>query len=635
MRVALCATVVLCLLATDALAQGRCAEYSPLRRPFYGDTHVHTKFSFDAWGQGTLAGPDDAYRYAKGESIGIQPYDARGLAERQVRLRRPLDFAVVTDHSDLLGETQICGDPDAPGGDSLVCRVMRRFPKLGYALINGHVYSNQNPSRYSFCGPGARLCLDAAIGPWQVTQQAAETHLDASDACRFTTFVGYEWTGMPGGRNIHRNVIFANATTQDAPTTYMETPTAEGLWSALESECLQGKPGCDAIAIPHNSNVSAGLMWTTTRADGQPIDAQDARRRMRLERLVEVTQHKGDSECRPGAQDELCGYETLTYPLLQDMARPPSDPQFAPLIYARETLTEGLVQQTRIGVNPFQFGLIGATDTHFATPGMVDEDEFVGHAAGTVSARFGIPPYPDRADFNPGGHAVVWAEENSRASLFAAMKRREVYGTSGPRITARFFGGWEFPPDACEDPNWIENAYATGVPMGGELPAPPQAAAAPAFIVSALRDPGDGGVPATALQRIQIIKGWVDGDQPRERVYEVAGSPGSDADVDFASCEPRGAGHAQLCGVWRDPDFDPASPAFYYMRAVENPSCRWNAWVCQKAAVDCASGSVPEALTSCCDATVPKSIQERAWTSPVWYTPPQSGDAVQARSVPD
>ncbi|MEE3326868.1 MAG: DUF3604 domain-containing protein, partial [Myxococcota bacterium] len=372
-----------------------CREYHPLRKPFFGDTHVHTTFSFDAWGQGTLAGPRDAYRFAKGEAIGMQPYSEDGTASRSIQLRRPLDYAVVTDHSDLLGETRICREEGLEGSDSLICRVMRRFPKLGYALINGHVYSSENPQRYSFCGEGGEVCLDAGMEPWLEIQAAAEAHYDRTADCRFTSFVGYEWTGMPGSNNIHRNVIFRNAIAQQYPTTYMETPTQEGLWAALDKECLKMENGCDVLAIPHNSNVSGGLLFTTTRSDGSPMSPEDALMRSRLETLVEVTQHKGDSECRPGAEDELCLYETLTYPRMSDMAGvsiPPSE--LPPHIYAREVLGEGLVQMADLGTNPFKFGLIGATDTHLGAPGLVDEDRFQGHAAGTVDARFEIPSYP-------------------------------------------------------------------------------------------------------------------------------------------------------------------------------------------------------------------------------------------------
>ncbi|MFP6579240.1 MAG: DUF3604 domain-containing protein [Myxococcota bacterium] len=624
-----------------ALAEARCAHHDPLRQPFYGDTHVHTALSFDAWGQGTLATPDDAYRFAKGEAIGFQPYDADGNPQSQAQLRRPLDYAVVTDHSDLLGETRICSDPAASGHDSLVCRVVRRFPKLGYMLVNGHVHSNENPERYSFCGEAGERCLEAAGGPWREIQEAAATHLDQSNACGFTTFVGYEWTGMPGGNNIHRNVIFANDIVQARPTTYTETPTQEGLWEALRSECLDAPPAvpggarCDVLAIPHNSNVSGGRMFTIARADGTPISADDAATRARLERLVEVTQHKGDSECRPGAADELCEYETLGFPRMMDMLGSVGDvPEIPPRVYVREVLGEGLLQTERLGVNPFQYGIVGATDTHFGTPGMVDEDAYRGHAAGSVAARFGVPAYPDRSDFNPGGLGVLWAEENSRASLFAAMKRREVYGTSGPRIQVRFFGGFELSEAICSAPDFAARGYAGGVPMGGTL-GPNQAGGdrslspgdtAPRFAIQALRDPGGGGVPTTALQRIQVVKGWLEEGVVKERVFDVAGDPVSPASVDLGTCTPRGAGFDQLCSIWTDPDFDPEAHAFYYARVIENPSCRWNAWTCLRAGVSCNDpASVPGELAACCDPSVPRTIQERAWTSPIWYVPGPAG----------
>jgi hypothetical protein len=593
-----------------------CSSFDALRRPHFGDTHVHTTFSFDAWGQGTRGGPRDAYRYARGEAVGLQPYDREGRAIGRAQLRRPLDFAVVTDHSDLLGETRICQDPALPGHDSIVCRVVRRFPMLGYGLVNGHVYSSTDPKRYSFCGPDAVHCLEAAKGPWQVTRQAAEEFYDRSAACTFTSFVGYEWTGMPGGRNTHRNVIFRNDVAQEAPTTYLETPTAQGLWQALTDECLEGPERCDVLAIPHNSNVSGGLMWWS------PEDADEARTRMRLERVVEITQHKGDSECRAGAEDELCSYETLPYEKMSDMAMPWAQAEIPPQVYTREVLTEGLVQLMRLGVNPFAFGVIGSTDTHFATPGMVDEDQHQGHAAGSVSSRFGPPAFPDVRFFNPGGLAVIYAEENSRDALFEGLRRRETYGTSGPRIALRFFGGWGFDPGLCGASDAVTQGYRDGVPMGGDLPAAPHAGAAPRFFVSALRDPAEGGSPSTPLQRVQIVKGWVAGGETREAVVEVAGTPQNGAKVDLATCEPRGAGHDQLCSVWTDPDFDPTAPAYYYTRVVENPSCRWNQYLCNRAGVVCSDpATIPSGMDACCDPEVPTTIQERAWSSPIWYTP--------------
>jgi hypothetical protein len=270
-------------------------------------------------------------------------------------------------------------------------------------------------------------------------------------------------------------------------------------------------------------------------------------------------------------------------------------------------------------VNPFKLGILASTDAHQGTPGLASERDFPGHAAGGDTAALELPKVPDAPEFNPGGLAVLWAEENSRDALFDAMRRREAYGTSGPRIVVRFFGGWGFDEAMCGDQSFVERGYRDGVPMGADLATPPDGATTPTFALWALRDP----ITGAELQRLQIIKIWLDGGEPRERVVDVAGNTHGGATVDLATCERKGTGFNDLCSVWRDGDFDPRQPALYYARVVENPSCRWTTWTCIANRVDCAHPtSIAPELAFCCDESVAPTVQERAWTSPIWYTPP-------------
>jgi len=616
---------LLSITGPDARAETRapCAHRDAERRPFFGDLHVHTAYSQDASTQGTRATPRDAYRFAQGEPLGIQPFAPDGTALRSVRLDRPLDFAAVTDHAEQIGEVQICRTPGAPGHGSWVCRLYRGFPRVAFFVMNAR-YS-AGGARFGFCGEGAAGCLAAARTVWQDTRDAAEGAYDRSAACRFTSFVAYEWTGgADNGKNLHRNVIFRDEPVPELPASVMETGIdAARLWDALERDCVKGLPGCDVLTIPHNSNLDGGLMFQSAETLGAEVGAAEAKRRARWEPLVEVMQHKGDSECLLAGDttDEACGFEKLPYDDFRGRyawlgADPPEPVQFV-----REALKRGLALEVALGANPFRYGLVASTDTHLGAAGLVSERGFPGHGGAGTPVGDTVPPgLADALEFGPGGLAVLWAEENTRDALFAAMQRREAYGTSGPRHVVRFFGGFSYPPDLCEQPDFVARGYADGVPMGGELSAG-HAPATPRFAVHALQDPGSAREPGVPLQRIQIVKGWLEGGAIHERVVDVAGGP-NDASVDLASCETQGAGHARLCAVWSDPDFDPSEPAFWYARVLENPSCRWSQHVCAAARVDCAKpDTIGPGLAGCCDPLHRATIQERAWTSPIWYAP--------------
>jgi hypothetical protein len=612
---------------TAAAEPGRepCGERDPLRAPFFGDLHVHTQFSLDASTQGTRNRPADAYRFARGARLGIQPFSTDGTPLRHIQLERPLDFAAVTDHAELFGEWNICNTPGLEGHDSLVCRVYRTWPRVAFFWMN---YVASNGERHDFCGDDGALCREAGRGPWQETREAAEAAYDRSADCDFTSFVAYEWTGGAGaGNNFHRNVIFKNATVPELPISFIDGTELTQLYAGLRSQCTDAGD-CDALVIPHNSNLGGGMMFQTVRSDGSPITAADARERSRFEKLVEIMQHKGESECLTGTgtEDELCGFEKLAQSNFRGrysprLAEPPTARQFV-----RHALQSGLAEHARIGVNPFEFGIIASTDTHLAAPGLVSESaDYPGHGGAGTPVGDALPVgLPDELDFNPGGLAVLWAQENSRDALFAAMRRREAYGTSGPRMAVRFFGGWDFPDDLCSSPTLAATGYARGTPMGGDLPQQEvPSGAVPTFAVSALRDPGTPSQPGTPLQRVQIIKGWLDGSELHERVFDVAGTPDNGASVALDTCEPSGAGHDGLCTVWRDPDFDASQRAFYYARVIENPTCRWSQKLCNARGVRCdAPETIGEGLEGCCAPEHQPVIQERAWTSPIWYRPP-------------
>jgi hypothetical protein len=627
-----------------------CANRDPLRKAFWGELHVHSALSFDANLWDVRGSADDVYRFARGEKIGLAPYDAEGKPQRFAQLERPLDFAALTDHASYQGEVALCTRKDSGRYDTDGCKIFRgemamTNPKMGEfagrtaAITRSLDPQQEMPARSrALCGEGAELCLDAMADVWREQQAAASRHYDRSAECSFTAFNAYEYTATPGLAKVHHNAIFRNDAVPASPTAWVDYPDVYDFWGRLKSQCLDAGTGCDVLTIPHNSNLSNGRMFTVTGRD-LPLEVQRARAELRaeLEPLVEISQIKGDSECRNdmygvvAAPDEFCGFEEWRPPTTPDCIEGIGAGALAGLgcvsrlDYVRHVLVEGFREKARIGVNPYKLGILAATDSHNATPGDVEEysyDGWRGMEDATTSERLSADSQLVAAVFNvissPGGLAGIWAEENSRDALFDAMERREVFGTSGPRMTARFFGGWDYSDDLCDKPDLVPAGYAGGVPMGGDLPDPPSVAGVPSFVVAALRDPEPGASP---LQRVEIIKGWVEGDSLHEAVILVAGGENG-ADVDLSNCQRRGAGADRLCSVWRDPDFDPEESAFYYARVLENPTCRWSQWACVDAGVDCSDlARVGDGFEACCSEDHRPTIRERAWSSPIWFSP--------------
>ena len=607
----------------DVSAQTQCENHNPMRDVFFGDLHVHTALSTDARIQDTRNKPVDAYKYARGASVGLQPYDRHGMPMRSSKISRPLDFAAVTDHAEVLGEQRICETPGSKGHYSVPCLFLRHWPQMALFVVMSRATSGGE--RYQFCGEDGSYCRQQASFPWQEIRWAAKT---ANVPCEFSAFVGYEWTGT-NKENIHRNIIFRNDHVLDLPISFFEHNSAGPMLAQLQQDC---RGECEAISIPHNSNLSDGLMFPYYE-DGA-LSMVEIRLRARMEPLTEIYQHKGSSECwYEQGGDELCAFEQLPYSLFRgnlDMLPGfaiktglfESYPPNAKAGYLRSVLVEGLKYKQQRGINPYRLGFIGSTDTHLGIPGAVEEFDFQGHGGAGVSHRKqpkqegGLPDY---IQYSPGGLAAVWAEENTRESIFTAMRRRETYSTSGTRIRLRVFAGYGYSADTCQSGNIANAGYAGGVPMGSTIQA--NGNQQPLIMVEALADVGTPNHPPTPLQRIQIIKGWVDeAGQSQTQVYEAAGNANNGAGVDPQTCVSYGTGASRLCTVWEDPDFDAQQDAYYYARVLENPSCRWSARACLAHDVNCdAVDELPKPLQRCCSSEYPKAIQERAISSPIWY----------------
>jgi hypothetical protein len=585
---------------------------NPDRGAYFGETHIHTSWSVDAWVMGNrLTGPGDALKYAQGQTI-------KHPLGYDIKIDTPLDFMGVTDHSEYVGVTRAANIPG-----SYVSKLPEAQPMI---MKDPNSTEEQNRVFSYLLKLAARPPVKAFMDP-KVTSTVWKDNVKIANENnhpgKFTAFCSYEWTSMPDQRNLHRNVFFRDCDkVPDYPFSALHSNRPTDLWSWMDA---QRKAGNELLAISHNANVSDGAMYpvdvdTTT---GRPIDAAWAASRDRNERLVEIKQGKGQSETHPllSPNDEFAGYE-----LYQAILGLPDNVGRVDRIvgsYGRQALKDGITMQAIGGYNPYKFGMAGGSDAHnSASP--YRQDNFYGlhaDADGTLERRFAgvlIGGTMDVRLQNPGGLTGVWAQENTRASLWDAMYRKEPFGVSGPRIKVRFFGGWGYGKDLLNAGDWVKQSYAGGVPMGADLPSMPSGGkgTAPSCVVWAVKDPTSAN-----LDRVQVIKGWTKNGQSFEKIFDVAWAgdrrpdrwsgrvPAIQSTVDLETATyTNGVGGVELKTVWRDPEFDASLHAFYYVRVLEIPTPRWTLIQAVK------SGLQPPDV-------VPLTGQERAWTSPIWYTP--------------
>jgi len=603
------------VLATLTLAGGGAEARET--QVYFGDTHVHSNLSLDAAmvGEGVDSfGPEEAYRFALGEEIPLR----NGLT---ARLERPLDFLVVSDHAEYLGVAKrvVAGDPqilDTWRGK--LWYWITRVPGWLKVLAIWRVGSTAFQGREWL---DAELAQGIVKTTWQHQSELADAY---NRPGTFTALIGFEWSSAPG-YNLHRNVVFrdgAERTTQVMPFSALDSLDPEDLWQYMEA--YERETGGRVLAIPHNSNLSQGNFFGTETQAGVPIGADYARVRAHWEPVVEVTQTKGDSETHPSLSpdDPFADFERWDIGM--------TDPEAFRDSYARSSLGVGLEIEARTGANPYVFGMIGSTDAHTAF-GNAEEDYFwgislrslPGEPERTMEGFLPLPGIPIKnAHAGASGYAAIWAEANTREALFDAMRRKEVYATTGSRMRLRFFGGWGYATEDADSPALAAKGYAGGVPMGGTLPIHDKSGGAPRFLVAAMKDPVGAN-----LDRMQIVKGWLDAEgRSRERIFDVAVSGdrpipgrglaepiGNTVDVE-AGTYTNAIGSAELRAVWRDPEFDPSRPAFYYVRALEIPTPRWTTLERARHGV-----AVPEGI--------PATIQERAYTSPIWYEPHEASPA--------
>ena len=577
---------------------------------YWGDTHLHTYLSADAYSFGATITPDQAYRFAKGETT-------RATGGDDVRIRRPLDFLMVADHAENLGVLPaiVAGDPRilSTNEASQMAGVLARLPSLSEMLVAG--------TQDEFDAGAAAIGAAKAIAfsdfdldetfkreVWEGVVAVAERH---NDPGKFTAFAGYEYTSTP----IHRNVLFVGGpgeTLKTLPFSSVDSPDPEDLWTHLTR--YKETTGSDVISIPHNSNLSRGNMFRTVTYDGKPITQAYARIRADIEPIIEVTQIKGDSETHPliSPVDEFADHETYgRQNTATDKSRTPE--VTARASYARSALQTGLDIEASVGVNPYKFGMIGSTDAHTGLA-TVDEDNFWGKLG---AAEPGIYRLATQSRWSSAGYAAVWATENTREAIFAAMKRREVYATTGPRITLRFFAGWDYAEGDAHRPDIAAVGYRLGVPMGGDLIQNKETSnKAPTFLIRATKDP-DGA----NLDRVQVVKGWRNGSgNLQEKVYDVAWSghrkmdsdgvlPTVGSTINLAEASYHNTiGSPELSANWSDPDFNKTERAVYYVRVLQIPTPRWTVYDAKFFRQEIPQDTTPV-------------IQERAYSSPIWYTP--------------
>ena len=578
---------------------------------YWGDTHLHTAVSVDA-GTMNRIGQEDAFRFARGEEVTT----THGL---QAKLSRPLDFLVIADHAEMYGlmPQLLSGDQDI-----LSTEIGKRWYEELTSGDSDKLFSTAMEIVVSLSGDEPPIKSDKAVrDAWRNYTALADKY---NDPGRFTALIGYEWTAI-GGDNLHRNIIFrgdSSDANKTVPFSQYDSKNPEDVWKHLAA--FEKETGAEVLAIPHNGNLSNGRMFRVETFDGQPLTKELAALRAQYEPLVEATQIKGDSETHPflSPNDEFADYETWDKSNLNG-TEAKTDDMFQ-WEYTREALKTGLKLGDKLGVNPYKFGMIGSTDAHTSLAAVEEENFFGKHS--------GVEPEPHRWEHvvieapDPkftikgwqqaaGGYAGVWAKENTREAIFDAMKRKETYATTGPRMTVRFFGGWDFDEDDTKTRLPAAAGYAKGVPMGGDLSAMPDGKA-PTFLVAAAKDPYSGN-----LDRIQIVKGWMTSDgKTEEMVYDVVWSDdrkpgangklppvGNTVDVENATWS-NSIGEPEMITVWTDPDFDPNQSAFYYARVIEIPTPRWTAYEAKRFDVDMSD-------------EVPMTTQERAYTSPIWYTP--------------